>query len=110
MIEQYTVEDRKLSQNFSRNGSSIFSLKYDFERRSQCALILPKISKSEILTVYRSQIINNKKLLISAVEGNAKDLEGENTLEEINLLPGEAFSDCSVITDIRKFRRAVQFK
>ena len=64
----------------------------------------------EISDLYQKQIRKNKRLLITAVEGNAKDIKSKNTLTEENLVPGEVFSDCSVITDVKEFRKTVSFQ
>ena len=108
VIEQKTVEDTKLQQSFNRNLSEIQSLTYHFNRRDEELENLRKVTKEEIVEAFSTGLVNNQRVLISAAEGNeANAPQGDcGECEEENLTPGEAFNDCTVITDISQFRKS----
>ena len=111
VIERKTVQDTKLQQSFGRNSSEISSRKYEFSRNDQEVQYLSTVTKAEIDEVFQTGILNNNRILISAVEGVLPETQKVKKVDfaEENVPPGDAFDDCIVITDIAEFRNAQSF-
>ena len=97
-------------EDFEEWNAEITKGEYRFDRVDTEAFFLKRINKEEVIEVFKSSIVENKKIVLVVVEGNDRDETAAT--EELNLehVPAvDFFDDFERIEDIEEARSRFGF-
>ena len=97
-------------EDFEEWNAEIAKGEYRFDRVDTEAFFLKRITKEEVIEVFQTSIIENKKIVLVVVEGNYRDkAEAREKLDLEHVPTVDFFEDFEQIEDIEEARSRFGF-